>query len=158
MNIEQIEKQWQARANSMTLDQVEDMLVRLPTQPKTGVELVARAVCMERRITLINASRPDPQAPPPDPVGLIEVIVPAGAECCVQSRTLRNKFYYGELRGERHIIKMPWHEFVGIANATVTNGAAGANGACWWECNPHLVAHLPKNDPPPAPAPYQEQH
>jgi hypothetical protein len=150
MTIEQIEKQWQARANSMTLDQVEDALMRLSTSPKCDVELIARAVMMRRRIELVNASRPDPQAPPPDPVGLVEVFLPEGGPCCVQSRTIRNKFYYAEPRGERFAIKMPWHEFHGLAFGTA--GTVGPNGGAWLECNPHLTDRLPKNPAPPPPA------
>jgi hypothetical protein len=156
MTIEQIERRWQQRANTMTLSEVETELVRLPTTPKNDDQLIGRAVMAKRRGELVDASRPNPNDPPPDPVGLVEVFVPEGGAGCVQSRTMRGKYFYSELRDDgRQIIKLPWYEFVGIANATTGSGA-GPNGQCWWEANPHLKAMLPVNPPPPPAAPLQE--
>jgi len=128
------------------------MLVRLPAQPKIGTEVIARAVMARRRGELIDAAKPNPNDPAPDLGGLVEVICPPGWSACVQSKTIRNRFYYPETNGEHTTIKLPWHEFIALTRVTE---CSGPNGGCWLEANPHLAALFPKNAPP-VPAPLQD--
>jgi hypothetical protein len=150
------EQDWQARTSNMALADIDDLLTRLSPAAEDTRTIVGRAVAMKRRIELANASRPNPQDPPPDPAGLIEVYLPEGGPNCVQSRDMRAKYYYAvEMPDGRRVIRMPWHEFYRLA-FSIHNGA-GPNGACWLDCNPSLVDRFPKNPPPPPAAPYEER-
>jgi hypothetical protein len=144
-----IEKRWMQRANGMTLAEIELELEKLPVSPKSDDDLIGRAVLARRRLELVDASKPNLQAPPPDPAGMVEVIVPDGGGTCVQSRTMPRKFYYATVKDGRATIAMPWAEFNAIAFATA--GTAGPSGGQWLECNPHLKSRFPQNPPAPLP-------
>src|SRR5262249_42029125 len=116
-------------------------------------DLIGRAVMTRRLGELINASKPNPQAPPPDPAGMVEVIVPPGGAGCVQSLTIPRKYYYATVKDDRTLIAMPWPEFHALMTGHA-NGP-GPNGATWACANPHLVDRLPKNPAPPPAAPLQ---
>ncbi|OKO74514.1 hypothetical protein AC629_34995 [Bradyrhizobium sp. NAS80.1] len=152
MDPQEFERNTEALARELTLEDVDDELCRLPASPDTDRDLIARAVMMRRRLELIDASRPNPMAPPPDPDGMVEANLPEGAATCVQDRMLRGKYFYAEDRGGRLVIRLPWRTFYDLANSIHVSGS-GPNGAAWWLANPHLSDRLPKNGPPPLPEP-----
>jgi len=153
MTIEQIETHWQKRANKLSITELELELERLPTSPKTDNEIVGRATLMRRYLELTSANRPDPQAPPPDPAGMVEVTIPSGGPSCVQSMTQPRKYFYSVIKGDRAMISLPWPELRAIIFGT--SGTAGLNGGAWLACNPHLQNRFTPNPPPPPPAPLQ---
>jgi len=144
MALEQIEKHWQQRASKLSIAEVEAELERLPTSPKTDDEIVGRASLMRRYLELTSAGKPNP---PPDPAGLIEVVVPEGGATCVQSLTIPRKFYYATMQDGRAVIRMPWRELSAIIFGT--SGTDGPSGGLWLAANPHLQARFPQNPPPP---------
>jgi hypothetical protein len=139
-------------ASQMTLAEVNAELLRLPASPQNDRDLLARCAMMKRRHEILEAQRKPPREVDQAPIGdMCDVIVPPGYNVsCVQSRTIRGKYFYVEMRGDNRVIRMPWSEFYSLAFATHT-GTAGVNGAVWLESNPSLVARLPRNLPPPLP-------
>src|SRR5258707_9230662 len=85
--LDEFERRFTVRAQKMTLDEIDNGLVALPTAPETDHDLIARCVLARRRGELVNAGRPDPLAPSDLGGGLVEVIVPDGGASCVMSRT-----------------------------------------------------------------------
>jgi hypothetical protein len=150
-DIGQFERHVAQKAAGMSLEEVEAELIRLPASPNNDRDLIARAVMAKRRCEILDAARPNPNAPPPvDQAGLVDIVVPDGVDVsCIQSRTIMGRYYYRELRGDQWIIRAPWSEFYTLAFGI--HNSAGVNGAVWCAANPHLTDRLPKNSPPPIP-------
>jgi hypothetical protein len=144
------EREVALKADRMSLGDIDAELRRLPASPRTDRDILARAAMTKRRFAILDAQRPHPNAPPPDPAGMCEVNIPPGGATCIQSRKLRSKFFYAEERDGRLVVRLPWDEFRDIANSTHVSGS-GPNGASWWASNPHLANRLPKNPQPPLP-------